>query len=150
MSRRRGYSLIELMTVVTVASLMMLFAWPRVRQAKFKSDLRSARMTMGAMFGRARASAIQYSRTTTLVFSGNKVLVTATPRLVTLAGSTIDTIGSIEDLGTAYGATITSGAAAIAFSPRGLTANNGTVTVKVSHDEFQDSIVISGFGRLLR
>ena len=147
---RRGYSLIELMTVVTVASLMMLFAWPRVRQAKFKSDLRSARMTLSAQFNRARASAIQYNRTTSVVFNGNHVLVTATPRLVASATSTVDTIGGVEDLGAAYGATLTSTAASIAFSPRGLTNDNGTVKVKVTHAEFADSIMITGLGRLVR
>lgn len=148
MARRKGFTLLELMVVITVAGIMMMLAWPRVRQAMLKSNLRSARMTVVGLFGRARASAIQYNRATTLVFSGNNALVTA-PKPVPVGGSTIDTIGAVENLAARYGATLTATVPSVTFDPRGFGANSGTVVVRVTREEFSDSVTITGFGRLV-
>jgi len=129
--------------------MIVLFGWPRMRAAKLKSDVRSARVVMTGLYGRARAGAVQFNRPTTLVMNGNVVTVTATPRVVPVAGSTTDTISWPQDLNGQYGVTITATSGTITADPRGF-GSSGSFTIWVRKAEFLDSVVISGFGRLVQ
>ena len=51
MSRRDGFTLIEMLTVVVVISAVSLISFPRIRAAKYKSELRSARTAVANVPG---------------------------------------------------------------------------------------------------
>ena len=149
MSRRDGFTLIEMLTVVVVISAVSLIGFPRIRSAKYKSDLRSARTSVASMYARARSAAIQYNRATILAFNGSTAVVLATPRLVA-AGGTVDTVGPVNNLSLGYGATVTTTNDSLRVDPRGFGGNTAAVTVRVAKAEFTDSIVVGAYGRLIQ
>ena len=142
MSRRDGFTLMEMLIVIVVISAVSLISVPSIRSAKLKSELRSSRTAVAGMYARARSAAIQYNRSTIVAFNGASVAVLATPRLVAAAGSTVDTIG------VAYGVTVASTSDSLRVDPRGFGANTAAVTVRLTRAEFTDSVVIGAFGRL--
>lgn len=148
MSRRDGFTLIEMLTVVVLISAVVLMSWPLMRSAKYKSELRSARTSVASMYARARSAAVQYNRATILAFNGPSAVVLATPRLQ--AGGTVDTVGRVNNLGVGYGVTVASTSDSLRVDPRGFGGNAGTVTVRLSKGGFTDSVVISGYGRLVQ
>jgi len=148
MSRRDGFTLIEMLTVVVLIAAVVLMSWPLMRSAKYKSELRSARTSVASMYARARSAAVQYNRATILAFNGPSAVVLATPRLQ--PGGTVDTVGRVNNLGVGYGVTVASTTDSLRVDPRGFGGNAGTVTVRLSKAEFTDSVVISGYGRLLQ
>ena len=148
MSRRDGFTLIEMLTVVVLIGAVVLMSWPLMRSARYKSELRSARTSVASMYARARSAAVQYNRATILAFNGPSAVVLATPRLQ--PGGTVDTVGRVNNLGVGYGVTVASTTDSLRVDPRGFGGNAGTVTVRLSKAEFTDSVVISGYGRLLQ
>jgi prepilin-type N-terminal cleavage/methylation domain-containing protein len=150
MSRRDGFTLIEMLTVVVVISAVSLISFPRVRSAKYKSELRSARTSVASMYARARSAAVQYNRATMLAFNGSSAVVIASPRLVAAAGSTVDTVGRVNNLGVAYNVTVASTDDSLRVDPRGFGGNAGAITVRLTRAEFTDSVVIGSYGRLIQ
>jgi prepilin-type N-terminal cleavage/methylation domain-containing protein len=73
--RRQGFSLIEMLIVIVVVGLVTLSGWPRLRDAKIRSDVRSARGQVIGLYAKARASAVETARPTTLQFSGTSAWI---------------------------------------------------------------------------
>lgn len=149
MTRRSGFTLIEMLMVVAIVSALVLIGYPKVSTAMVKTNVRGARTTLANMFAKARAVAAQTSRSTRLVFAGNRVWVVASPRLT--GAGTFDTVGAIANLNTVYGVTLTSPVDSVKFDPRGLAAGFGaTTTLKVSKSGHTDSIMVDGLGRVIK
>ena len=120
----------------------------RKTRAKVKSDVRSARSQAVALYYQARSTAFMTGRFTTLTFTGNQAVITATPRLSGVG--TADTIGNVQNLGQLYGVTVTvSPGNAVAVDPRGL-GNSVPTTVYFTRSGQQDSMLVTGFGRVIR
>jgi prepilin-type N-terminal cleavage/methylation domain-containing protein len=148
---RSGFTLVEALVVVVLLGLIAIIGFPRISAALVKSDLRGARTTMINLVATARAASVQSNRVTWIKRAGNNAYVGATPRVVPLAGSTADTIGSIRNLGTTYGVTM-SGADSIQFDPRGFGSWTGptTVTIGLSRGSYSETITIDGLGRVTK
>lgn len=148
---RSGFTLVEALVVVVLLGLMTLIAFPKISAAMVKSDLRSARTTMINLVATARAASVQSNRVTWIKRAGNSAYVAATPRVVPLAGSTADTIGSIRNLGTIYGVTM-SGADSLQFDPRGFGSwtGGGSVSIALSRGSYSETITIDGLGRVTK
>jgi len=148
--RRDGFTLVETLIVVVLLGLIVLIGFPKMRTAMAQSDLRSARTTMINMVAKARAASVQSNRVTWIKINGNSIYVGATPRLVSLAGSTADTVGVIEDLAEHYHVAVTTaGTDSIQFDPRGFGAGFGTSSsIVVSRGGHSSTITIDGLGRV--
>lgn len=145
MSRRHGFTLIEVLMVVVIISLTALMAVPRFRAAVNRSNLLSARAKVMASFSAARAAAAGSGRVTTMNILGNKVWVTATPRLNGAAG--VDTIVLPKNLSTMYGVTATpSNGSTVVLSQTGL--GRAPNNIVLSHGSLADTIKISQYGRV--
>jgi len=151
MRPRSGFTLVEALVVVVLLGLMAIIAFPRMSAAMVKSDLRAARTTMINLVATARAASVQSNRVTWIKRAGNTAYVAATPRVVPLAGSTADTIGSIRNLGSTYSVTM-SGADSIQFDPRGfgVWAGGGSVQITLSRSSYSETITIDGLGRVTK
>ena len=145
--RRSGFTLVETLLVVVVAGVILAIGFPRMRDAKIRSDLRSARTTMASMYARARAAAVQTNRVSTMTINGNTVVVTV-PRVPVAGANTIDTVGAVQNLLTSYGATIAATNNALVVDTRGIGVNGDQVTIRLSRDGYTDSVVVSRFGRI--
>lgn len=145
--RRNGFTLVETLLAVVVAGILMMMGLPRLQLAVTQSSLKSARGAVAGMYSRARAVAIETNRRTALQVDGNSLLITATPRLVAAAGSSIDTVGVVQDMYAAYRATISATADSIPVDPRGIGAGIGS-TLTLSRNGHTRTITISSFGRV--
>jgi len=154
-SRRAGFTLIEIAVALVVVSLLMLIGIPKFTSAMTRSDVRGARTITVNLLAKARAASIQANRRTWLKFSGNRAWIIARPRRSAGPG-TVDTLGVVENLSTRYGVALTtssSGAAddSIAFDPRGMSwSGGGADTVRVSKRGHMDWVAIDGMGRVAK
>jgi prepilin-type N-terminal cleavage/methylation domain-containing protein len=148
-SRRQGFTLIEMLMVVVIISLTTLMAVPRFRATVNRSNMLSARAKVMASYSAARAAAAGSGRMTTMNINGNRVWVTASPRLKTSGTGTVDTIVLPKNLNTLYGVTATpSNGTTVVVNQTGLaTAANNIV---LSHGTLADTIKISRYGRVLK
>lgn len=144
---QRGFTLIEIMLVVTVSGVLLLIGLPRLRDAVVRNNVYQSRVAVSAMYARARAASIEQGRIGYLVVTGNRVAA-----LVRIAPDGTmpwaDTIGVVEDLNARHGVTVTSTADTLRFDPRGFGLNGGNVTIAVTRDGIADTVVVSAFGRI--
>ena len=151
MSRRHGFTLIEMMMVVVIISLTTLMAVPRFRAAVNRSNMLSARAKVMASFATARATAASSGRVTTLNVNANRVWVTATPRRkLPIGANTLDTIVLPKNLSTMYGVTATPSSNTVVLSQTGVGTNGSTTSIIMSHGNLADTIQISQYGRVLK
>ena len=149
--RAAGFTLVETLMVVVILGTVALIGVPRVQSGLNSTNLRGARTTFVNLIAKARASATQTSRVTLLKIEGNNAYVLARPRMVPLAGSTADTVGTVQPLDQLYGVTLTAAVDSIRFDPRGLGSGFGSGTVfQLSRDGHTDSIRVDGLGRVMR
>ena len=142
--RRSGFTLVETLLVVVVAGVILSIGFPRMRDAKTKSDLRSARTTVASMYARARAAALESNRTTKLAFTANRAVVVRAKA----SGTAVDTVGPVQNLMTTYGVTAAPTSDTLRIDARGLGLNGGQVVIRLSRGGYTDSLVVSSFGRI--
>ncbi|MFN2325578.1 MAG: hypothetical protein ABR551_06795, partial [Gemmatimonadales bacterium] len=133
--------------VVVIIGILVALATPRIRRAMLRNEVISARNAMANMYTTARLSALQNNRSVLFQRNGNVVLITASPRLVAVGGSTIDTVGAVVDLNGKHGVTVSGATTSIAVNPKGLGGQAFTWTVQRA--EFADTLQVSAFGRIL-
>ena len=148
-----GFTLVEMLIVVSMIGLMGLFAWPKVVLVLNQRQVGSARLAVLNKFNQARINARQSSRSAYLIRSwdavaGDVLWIERQPRVVPLAGSQRDTVGGYLNLDRSFGVTATVSSDTVAVDARGLTA--GTWRILLTRGAASDSVVISGFGRVTR
>lgn len=145
----RGFSLIEALIVMVVAGLLGLFGFPTLAGAMNGRMAWNARAVAIGMYSRARSNAMETGRATNLTWTGNVAVITAGPRLLPGAG-TVDTIGRPENFGQLYGVTVTgTPGTVLGIDPRGLGTSAAT-TIVLSRNSVRDSIMVTGYGRVVK
>jgi prepilin-type N-terminal cleavage/methylation domain-containing protein len=148
--RRNGFTLIELLIVVAIMGAVSLFAFPKIHESWVRSSMRGARNKIVAIYAASRATAIETNRTVWVHFNGDTVWVTASPRLSTTGTGTADTIGVVQSLDASYGVGLASSADSLQIDPRGLGVNSSSSSFAITKDSYADTLVVSGFGRIVR
>jgi len=143
-----GFSLVEMLIVVSMIGLMALFAWPKVVRILNQRQVGNARLAVLNKFNQTRMNARQSSRTAFLIRSGDLMWIERRPRVVPDGVSTRDTVGGWLNLERTYGVTTTASSDTVTVDARGLTA--GTWRMVFDRAGVQDSLIISGFGRVTR
>src|SRR5439155_792367 len=124
-SRTAGFTFIEMLLVFVIMGIMLSITVKSVRGTWVASSRRSGSREVTAYLFRARAIAIQQSRTAWLVRSGNVLKI-----MVDSSGTPVR-LGTSIDLSQRYGATLSASPKdAVQFDPRGFVAN---VTFLSSH-----------------
>ena len=157
MGRSRGFTLIETMIALSIAGMLALLAIPRLRSGMLQNNLRSARGSVVMLFQQAKMRAVQETRTVTLNFDNatGAVWITAKPRRSAgTATCGCDTVGTVQNLTTRYGVTLSvtpDASKAFVFDPRGIgDRGNEATTVRLIKSDYRDSVFVSKFGDVSR
>jgi len=146
-ARRSGFTLVELLIVMTLMGIMGMYAYPRLRGSTAGWSTRSARQQVTSMLIVARAAAIQNGSEARFIRSGNVVRVT-----VDSSGTSVTLLS--RDLYRENGVTFTTGGAArdtTRFDPRGVAIGlTGVAIFKFTNATVKDSICVSKLGKVAR
>ena len=149
-ARRRGFSLVEMLIVVVIIGIMLSIGFPKLRTGMANNNVRAARTALINMIAGARGAASQTNRSTWVKVEGSRALVVASPRLVFLGGSTIDTIGPVQNLGQLYGVTITPAADSFRFNPTLTSLGMVGASFIITRSGYADTVAVDGLGRVLK
>ena len=145
-SRRRGFTLPEILIVIVLISVLALVAIPRFATANGKRHVESARMRVAAAVATARQAAIQKGQTVQFKIAGNRVTVKRT-------GTDTTNLVSPVPLDTLYKVAVSnvSDPFIIDFSARGFASLSGTATIRLGRTGVAtDSVVILKTGMVQR
>ena len=138
---RDGFSLIETLIVVVAMGLMLVIAAPRVSSGLARANVENARSATGALYAKARITALQLRKPATLNFSGGRVWITV-PR-----GVGLDTVGAVTNLAVEYGVAMAA-TGNPTILPTGLLSGSTAIQVGFTKGYSKDSLMISGYGRI--
>src|SRR5580765_1263792 len=144
--KRSGFTILELLVVFTIAGVLIAITGKGLASAFAGNSRSSAVRVAGTTLFQARAIAIQRSRQSWLVRSGNTLKV-----LADSLGTQVQ-VGKTVDLSQRYGVTLGSvsvppGNDIVSFDPRGLIT--GTVTaykLTITRGTKVDTLCVTGLG----
>jgi prepilin-type N-terminal cleavage/methylation domain-containing protein len=143
---RRGFTLVEVVVIMTILGVIAAFLMPTLRKTFSANARHTARRETVASLYRAQATAVQYSRRSWLIRSGNTLKV-----IVDSSGSYIQK-GALLDVNKAFGATLVAAPTdSIAFDPRGFAIVTGTtpkLILTVSSSSGADTVCVTGLSRI--
>ncbi len=144
----RGFTLIEMLMVVTLIGVLMIVALPFFRTGTDKASVRGAMDAISAMHAVAKATAIQRGRTARLVLMPSQSMAVVVAAKVT--GPGVDTVGRVEDLASRFGVRFTTTRDTLTFTPRGIGSDLSGTLIIVSKAGFIDTVSVTAAGRLMQ
>jgi type IV fimbrial biogenesis protein FimT len=144
MKGRRGFTLIEMLIVITIVGVLLSVLVPRYGTIAASMNVHSAKQEIASMLSQARATAVQSDRTVQVIRTSNVI------SLYTINGAA-RTVVSQQDMGSQFGVTVTATKDTIAYDSRGQVAGN-TVTLKyvVTNGTTRDSVCMMALGTVSR
>jgi prepilin-type N-terminal cleavage/methylation domain-containing protein len=144
MTRRTGFTLIEVLTVITIVGILLGVIVPRYGRISGAMSVHSAKQEIAAMLSQGRATAIQTDQSVMVVHSGNAL------SLIAVSG-TGSMLISQQDLGSAFGVTFSATKDTVTYDSRGMLTGN-TVTLKyvVTIGDTRDSVCLLALGKVAR
>ena len=143
---RAGFTMLELLVVLVVAGVMVAITGKSL-SAAFSGNARTSAVRMvGTTLFQARAIAIQRSRQSWVVRSGNTIKI-----LADSLGTQVQ-LGRTLDLGARYGVTLSSastptGRDDVSFDPRGaITGTTTALKLIVAKGGKSDTVCVTGLG----
>ena len=143
---RAGFSILELTVVMCIAGVLIAITGRGLSSAFAGNNRSSASRIAGTTLFQARAIAIQRSRQSWLVRSGNTIKIIADS-----LGTKVQ-MGQIVDLNQRYGVTLSSvstpsGRDTVSFDSRGLITGTTTAySIIVTKGTKSDTVCVSGLG----
>src|SRR3989440_5889674 len=114
---RRGFSLIELITVFVLIGVIAAIGFPRLRDALEKQNVRSAKALIATLAATARGAAIQRGCSATLNLTVDSIWVSACG--VNPPANSVQ-VGTKKLVGDEFSVTLSSSAASVVYDPRGI------------------------------
>ncbi len=141
---RSGFTIIELIIVISVLGTLMLLGYPTLAGTLEKQNVRSARDLVAQMHSRARQNAISRGTRTTLRLRSGSLLITAAHPVT----GALDTVTTPRDVVGNYGVAYTTTRDSLVFDPRGMGIEGSETVIVVSKAGYSQSVEISPIGRL--
>jgi len=144
--RRRGYTIFELLLVVTIIGAVAALAIPKMKEPMIREQVRSARRAMVTHFAMARgAAASRGCRSVVHVVAGANARVWVTA--CSVAGANVDTVGAVDQLSDRYGVSVQSSVNSVQFAPNGIAIGAGWSTMVFDRAGFTDTLTVSPLGK---
>lgn len=137
--RRFAFTLLELVTVLTLVGLLMALAVPRFSAMRDRASVRASMADLGGDFSMARQSAIARRAAVAVVFDTTlgTVVVRSTARVI-----------SRHDLRAAYGIVLGANRDSAVYDSRGLGYGVSNLTVTIRRGAIVDTLTMSRLGRV--
>ncbi len=139
MSTQRGFTVIEVVIVITIAGLLSAITIARAGGFIDRIEVHGATMEVESMFSRARHIAI--ARGTPTILDIDPVRST-----LSIRGST--EVLSSRDLSAAHGVDLNANRTSITYSPIGVGYGAANFTMILSRGQVADTIYVSRLGRV--
>ncbi|HTH66218.1 MAG TPA: GspH/FimT family pseudopilin [Gemmatimonadales bacterium] len=149
---RRGFSAIELLTVLVIVGIITAFGIPRIRTAVLRSNVRSAKVSLGTLVVKARAAAVSRGCTATMTLTTGQY-GTVSISVCNVNGTGTQILGGVDSLAARYNIYMTPSTSTLAFDPRGLAVNYATLVVglrSMSSSSVSDSVIVNPLGQVVR
>jgi len=144
MQQRRGFTLIEVLMVITIVGILLGVVVPRYGAISGAMSVHSAKQELGSMLAQGRATAIRTDQTVLVVRTGNVI------SLVGVNG-TGSTIISQQDLGSQFNVTVSASRDTVTYDSRGMvTGNSSTLKFVVTNGSTRDSVCLMALGKVTR
>jgi prepilin-type N-terminal cleavage/methylation domain-containing protein len=148
--RRRAFSLIELLTVISIIGLVFAVAAPRVSRLRDQGEMSSAMSRFTRAVMATRQSAIQRGRNAYFKHNNNSIWV-----ILDTTGTNSDSVivTAELDLKSLHNVEITAptGLTSIVYDPRGVSSQASKQVFHFKHrNNLQDSLCISKLGNTIR
>ena len=149
----RGFSMIEMIVVVTIALILLGIAAPRLLESNRRIALASARSRVTAHVALTRAAATRYGRTSTLVVDAAGDRLSILVDTSTLGDEPAITLQQPLSLWDELRVDLSATQPLLCFDARGIAVQSGActgqpLTVFLQSGPERDSVVISAVGRL--
>lgn len=142
MQNRRGFTLLEVLIVISIVGVLLAVVVPRYGMISGAMQVHSAKQEISSLLAQGRATAIQTDRTVQVVRSTNLI------SLIIVSGAGPVIIAQ-QDLGSQFGVTVSATKDTVAYDSRGLVAGN-SVTLKfvVTNGVTRDSVCLMALGQV--
>src|SRR5438876_4526484 len=114
---RKGFSLIEMITVVVLIGIIAAIGFPRLRDALEKQNVRSSKALIATLAATARGAAIQRGCPATLNMTADSVWITACG--VNPPAANVQ-VGTKKMVGSEFRVTLNPSVANVVYDPRGI------------------------------
>jgi prepilin-type N-terminal cleavage/methylation domain-containing protein len=147
---RFGYSLIELLTVISIIGVLATFSLPKLGKLRDKAKVQNATSRFTRSVMAARQAAIQRGKRAYFKTNGNSIWVT-----VDTTGANTDSVVVTKalNLSTEYGVTVSpAGLISIEYDPRGVSTQATKQVFEFRHtgSGYIDSLCVSRLGNTIR
>jgi prepilin-type N-terminal cleavage/methylation domain-containing protein len=144
MPRRRGFTVIEILVVITIVGVLLGVVVPRYGRISGAMQVHSAKQEIASLLTQGRATAIQTDQTVKVVRSANSISLFA-------VSGTASTLILQQDLGSQFGVTLSATRDTVGYDSRGMVTGNA-VTLKyvVTNGDTRDSVCLMALGKVTR
>ncbi len=151
---RGGFTMVELLLVITMVGAVVAIAMPKLRGFRDTSAVRSARLELTTAIEAARAASIQRGRPARVRIMNDTILVTVDTAAVGAGAPGRYTVLGPKSLRGEHAVIVTGATASdtgIAFDSRGLASPRltGTAVFVLVRNATRDSVCVSRLGMLL-
>ncbi len=149
---KRGFSAIELLTVLVIVGIITAFGIPRIRTAVLRSNVRGAKAAVGTLVVKARAAAVSRGCTATMTLTPGQT-GTVSISVCNVNGTGTQILGGVDSLAARYNVYMTPSTSTLAFDPRGLAVSYATLVVglrSTSTSSVSDSVIVNPLGQVVR
>jgi prepilin-type N-terminal cleavage/methylation domain-containing protein len=143
---RGGFTLPELLIVISMISIMLAIAGPKITATMTQATVRSASMEVGKRIAIARQAAVRRGRTST--FNMNAAHTKAWVN-VTKGDGTILLLGDTLFIEEKYGVAATATVNQISYDARGFASLAAQQTFAVTKDDVTKSVCVTAAGFIL-